>query len=124
VTIQAKNPANQQALQDALNILKSTPTGYALWQQLDLSPRIYVIGDWVHDKAYPQGRYINVDPNYHPTVNTSCGSQAASTPVILGHEFGHVVRGDTTEDPVTEAADISQYENPIRQQLNLPIRLP
>jgi uncharacterized protein RhaS with RHS repeats len=124
VTVQGQNPADQQALQNALNQLKTTPLGYQLWQQLDISPMIYVIGDWVLGAAYPQGRYINVDPNYHPVVNTSCGPQAASTPIILGHEFGHVVRGDTTEDPASELADILQYENPVRLQMNLPIRLP
>jgi RHS repeat-associated protein len=124
VTVQGQNPADQQALQNALNALKATPLGYQLWQQLDLSPMIYVIGDWVPGAAYPHGRYINVDPNYHPVVNTSCGPQAASTPIILGHEFGHVVRGDTVEDPASELADILQYENPLRQQMNLPMRLP
>lgn len=124
VTIQGRNAADTQALQNALDALKATPLGYQWWQQLDLSPMIYVIGDWRLDAAFPQGRYINVDPNYHPKVNTSCGPQDASTPVILGHEFGHVLRGDTVEDAASELADILQYENPLRQQLHLPSRVP
>jgi uncharacterized protein RhaS with RHS repeats len=124
VTIQGRNPADQLALQNAMNVLTSTTLGYELWLQLELSQTNYIVGDWVLSKAFPQGRYINVDPNYHPVVNTSCGPQAASTPVILGHEFGHVLRGDTVEDAASEAADIRQFENPLRLQLNLPIRLP
>lgn len=63
VTIQAKNPANQQALQDALAILQSTQRGYELWQQLDLSPMIYVISDKYDNMSRAWGRNIYLDPN-------------------------------------------------------------
>lgn len=47
LTIQARNSADQIALQIALNELKSTQRGYEIWQQLEVSPMIYVIGDWM-----------------------------------------------------------------------------
>jgi hypothetical protein len=76
--------------------------------------------------GYYQGTVISVDPNFHPRVNVDgknyCGAERAPTSVILGHELGHAVRGDTVENPQIEWANIYENENPIRQQLNLPIR--
>ncbi len=122
VTIQAKNPANQEALQDALNILKSTERGYELWQQLDLSPMIYVISDKYDNMSRAWGRNIYLDPNYHPPVDTTCGKQKSPTEVMLGHEFGHAVRGDIFPTPADELQNIIDNENPIRQELSLPLR--
>ena len=122
VTIQAKNPANQEALQDALNILKSTERGYELWQQLDLSPMIYVISDKYDNMSRAWGRNIYLDPNYHPAVDTTCGKQKSPTEIMLGHEFGHAVRGDIFPTDADEMQNIIDNENPIRQELSLPRR--
>jgi RHS repeat-associated protein len=122
VTIQAKNRANQEALQDALNILKSTERGYDLWQQLDLSPMIYVISDKYDNMSRAWGRNIYLDPNYHPPIDTTCGKQKSPTEVVLGHEFGHAVRGDIFPTAADELQNIIDNENPIRQELSLPLR--
>jgi RHS repeat-associated protein len=122
VTIQAKYPANQEALRDALNILKSTERGYELWQQLDLSLMIYVISDKYDNMSRAWGRNIYLDPNYHPAVDTTCGKQKSSTEIMLGHEFGHAVRGDIFPTDADEMQNIIDNENPIRQELSLPRR--
>ena len=122
VTIQAKNPANQEALQDALNILKSTERGYELWQQLDLSPMIYIISDKYDKMSRAWGRNIYLDPNYHPAVDTTCGKQKGPTEIMLGHEFGHAVRGDVFPTDADEMQNIIDNENLIRQELSLPRR--
>jgi len=122
VTIQAKNQANQQALQDALNVLISTEIGYELWQQLDLSPMIYVITDKVENLSQARGRFIYLDPNYHPPTKTTCGIQNSPTEIMLGHEFGHAVRADVWPTSGDEWQVVTQYENPIRQELHLPLR--
>lgn len=124
VTIQARNPADQAALQSALDELKTTPAGYAMWQQLDLSPMIYTIGDWKlnADERQPMAPRVNVDPNFHPDATTSCGQQPIPTTVALAHELGHLLRGDNWLDYAKEWNNVVQYENPARQQLGLPLR--
>jgi len=124
VTIQARNPADQLALQNALDELKTTDRGYEIWQQLDVSPMIYVIGDWVlgNDFRQPMNPRVNVDPNFHPKATTSCGQQPIPTSVALGHELGHLLRGDQWFNLNDEWNNVLQNENPIRQQLGLPLR--
>jgi len=122
VVIQAKNQANQQALEDALAILQSTQRGYDLWQQLQVSPMIYVITDKYDNLSRAFGRFIYLDPNYHPPVDTTCGKQKAPTEVMLGHELGHAARGDLWPTPGDEMQNISDNENPIRRELHLSLR--
>ena len=118
--------AEQTALQNALNTVGSTQRGNELINALKNSPVLYLITNQQNGNAYFQGTVISVDPNFHPRVNVDgkdyCGAERAPTSVILGHELGHAVRGDTVENPQIEWANIYENENPIRQQLNLPIR--
>jgi beta-lactamase regulating signal transducer with metallopeptidase domain len=42
--------------------------------------------------------------------------------VALGHELGHLLRGDQWFNLNDEWNNVLQNENPIRQQLGLPLR--
>jgi len=68
----------------------------------------------------PRDNSINVDPNFHPIVQTSHGPQESPTPVILGHELGHSTGAG--DDGPGHMSNVNQNENPIRRDLGLPER--
>jgi hypothetical protein len=111
------------SIQTALGILNTTERGSEIIQALEVSPRIYVIsnGDPGHINT-TDGRLVNIDLSLRPKTNTECGVREAPLPVILGHELGHAFRGDLQFNLINEWDNIIQNENPINQQLGLPLR--
>jgi len=115
-------------LQKAYDKLKTTQKGLKLCETLENSPDTYHITKkfpfnipglkpsraFYHDYT----KTIVVDPTYHPKLNTTKGSQAATTTVILGHEIGHAATGLGDDN----MANVNANENPIRQELGLPER--
>ncbi|HXK21818.1 MAG TPA: hypothetical protein VMS55_03980 [Myxococcota bacterium] len=61
---------------------------------------------------------ILFDPFSFPLVETQDGPRAAPPETVLAHELGHAVFKLASEDEV-----IQQIENPIREELGLPLRL-
>jgi RHS repeat-associated protein len=116
-------------LQKDYDKLKTTRKGLELCETLENSPNTYRITRkfpfkipglkpgraFYHDYT----KTIVVDPTYHPKLNTTKGSQAATTAVILGHEIGHAATGLGDEN----MANVNANENPIRQELGLPERI-
>jgi uncharacterized protein RhaS with RHS repeats len=65
------------------------------------------------------GPDIWIDPNSHPTIQTTAGPQAASTRRIISHELGHAVTG-TGDDGPNDMNNVNQNENPIVGHLPIP----
>ena len=61
---------------------------------------------------------ILFDPFSFPLVQTQDGPRAAPPETVLAHELGHAVFKLASEEEV-----IRQVENPIREELGLPLRL-
>jgi hypothetical protein len=108
-----------------LAYLKTTKAGYALWKELDLSPRLYTVSDTEGASLtlYSNAR-INVSKN--PPINNLCGYEKAPLAPVLAHEMGHLARQDgPAYEPVLsehEWANIIQYEDPIRAEWGIPPR--
>ncbi|HWX35836.1 MAG TPA: hypothetical protein VNZ53_51520 [Steroidobacteraceae bacterium] len=92
---------------------------------MENSPILYTILDnplFPNDAYFdPINNIIDVDPNFHHHVATSCGVQQASTAVILAHELAHAATGALDNGP-DFMANVIQDENLIRPQLGLPPR--
>lgn len=101
-----------------------TPRGAFLAEILQNSEAIYTVTNAKNGTAYynPRTRTISVDPNFHPRTNTACGNENAPTKIIMGHEMGHAATGvgDTGADQMD---NVNLNENPIRQQMGLPLRI-
>jgi len=63
------------------------------------------------------GETIFFDPSSHPLVETAQGPAPAYAETVLAHELGHAVFKLTSEQEVIDAV-----ENPVREQLGLPLR--
>jgi antirestriction protein ArdC len=76
----------------------------------------------VDGNAYydPSNNSINVDPKYHPGVQTADGPEPAPTTAILGHELGH--GAGAKDDGPNNMNNVIENENPIRRDLGLPDR--
>lgn len=119
--------ATQAALRAAYNRVNSTQLGASLIFRMMYSPTNYTITKQQNNNAYfnPSTNTISVDPNFHPPTNvdtgSSCTVQPSPTDAILGHEIGHAITG-TLDDGPNNMNNVNQNENPIRQQLGLPLR--
>jgi RHS repeat-associated protein len=132
LTVIGNTPAEQAALQNALNTVRGTARGNELVQTLENSPTLYLITNKQNGNAFfdPLTNVISVDPGFNPPVNVisntsnSCAvdREPAQTSIVLGHELGHAVRGDPRGHPENELPNIIENENPIRLQLGLPTR--
>jgi len=128
VQIIGSNPVATAQLTAAYNQVANTLTGGALINALESSPILYTITNNILDpgNAYwdPYNNLISVDPNFHPTLQTAnaCCRDEASTAIILAHELGHAVRNDPYGHPENEWFNVLENENPVRLQMNLPLR--
>jgi len=102
--------------------VKRTKRGKKLCKALEKSKEVYIIQGADNDAYFnPDDNSINVDPNFHPSVQTTEGSEPAPTDSILGHEIGHAATG-TLDDGLGNMNNVNQNENPIRRELGEPDR--
>jgi len=113
---------NIEALKGAYKLVGSTKRGKQLCEILEKSPKDFKIrADQPQAWFDPKTNTINVDPNFHPEIETAAGKQKATTDVILGHEMGHAATG-TKDDGDGNMNNVKQNENPIRKELGYPPR--
>ena len=115
-------PKALSVLKKAYDTVRGTEHGEKLCKTIEESKEIYTItGD--NPQAYfdPMDITINVDPDFHPNVQTTDGVQPATTEIILGHEIGHAATGTRDTGP-GNMANVKQNENPIRRELKYPAR--
>jgi RHS repeat-associated protein len=73
------------------------------------------------DGTLTSANTVQIDPNYHPDLQTTAGPQPASDARILAHELGHSVTGTQDTGP-GQLDNVIQNENPIAQALGEPAR--
>ena len=121
------NSTTQMALRTAYDNVGTTDRGRQLETTLENSSTTYTITNQQNGDAYydPRTHTISIDPNFHPMTfvdtGSSCGVQPAPTDAIMGHELGHAATG-TLDDGPGNMNNVNQNENPIRKQLNEPLR--
>ncbi|AYQ56154.1 hypothetical protein MS2017_0409 [Bathymodiolus thermophilus thioautotrophic gill symbiont] len=79
----------------------------------------------VKNRAYIQNvpsDTIYIDLNFHPKISTDSGGIPATTRRILSHELGHSVFG-ALDDGINRMNNINLNENPIMNELGMPLRL-
>jgi RHS repeat-associated protein len=116
-------PEQQDALRFAYNLVRATRRGEELCRKLEDSPNYYFITPNTpagHSAEWDRKDTIYLDPNYHPSVETTMGPQEAQTPAILGHELGHAAGAE--DNGPGKMNNINQNENPIREELGYPAR--
>jgi hypothetical protein len=64
---------------------------------------------------------VQVDPNFHPIIQTTAGPVVAGDARIIAHELGHSVTGIQDTGP-GQMDNVIQNENPIVKALGLPER--
>jgi uncharacterized protein RhaS with RHS repeats len=127
VQIMGSNPIVTAQLQAAYGQVGNTMTGAAWEEALQNSSIVYTIMDnpiFPNTVNYnPYNNTITVNPDFHPMlpVNNACGRAAASTAIILAHEIAHAATG-ASDDGENHMNNVNWNENPIRQQMGLPLR--
>jgi hypothetical protein len=114
--------------QRALERLLSTQVGARLRERLEsgtlagpLTIELNLRGDDFTAYRVPGeeiGETVVFDPWTLPNVETQRGLLPATRETVLAHELGHAVLKLETEDDV-----IREVENPLRQELGLPLRV-
>ena len=107
-------------LKDALDKVKKTKRGEALYDILDQSKTIYKIRDRRPGdpaSAFRRDKEIVVDPNFHPIIQTTDGPKRASTERILGHEMGHAATSASDFTGPAPGTNSIINENPIAVEL-------
>jgi hypothetical protein len=64
---------------------------------------------------------IDIDPNFHPLVQTTAGAIPLTDERVVGHELGHSVTSALDDGP-GQMNNINQNENPIVRALGQPAR--
>lgn len=104
--------------------VEETPRGKELVKMIKDSGQARVINlkdHWNNANSDTPGKNVRIDPNFHPSVETTAGKVPASTARIIGHELGHAVTGAGKEELTRGAMDnVRQNENPIATHLNPP----
>jgi RHS repeat-associated protein len=109
-------------LKQAYKKIKKTKRGAQLCDMLEKSNTDFTIRDAQNDAFFDPGdNSINVDPDFHPNVDTTLGPKPPSTETVLGHEIGHAATGTGDTGPA-QMDNVNQNENPIRQELGEPDR--
>jgi RHS repeat-associated protein len=126
ITVVGGTPAGNKAVQTAVDRGAKTPRGQSLVKQIiggifHGNPITVHVTDNNTARSETPGSNVEVDPNFHPKINTTAGVQAAPTDRIVWHDIGHAVTG--TEDSGPGRMDnVRQNENPIAQSLGEPAR--
>jgi len=127
VTVVGGTAQQQQQVKQAVDKILKTPRGQALEKQIrgpwywHGDPKTIHINCNKDEDANTPGPDINIDPTYHPEIQTSQGRQLASTQRIIAHELGHAVTGIHDDGP-GRMNNVNQNENPIATQLGEPYR--
>ena len=69
----------------------------------------------------PNTHWVQLDTEDLPVIQTTAGPQQETLESALAHELGHVVTGTLDSGP-KNMDNINQNENPVRTELNLPLR--
>jgi hypothetical protein len=109
--------------------LKSEINGPWYWhgkpQEIKLEPGIGYGTGAVFEKsgngAPVSTNTVEIDPNFHPPIQTAAGVVTPSDERIVGHELGHSVTG-TLDDGPKDMNNVKQNENPIVKALGLSPR--
>jgi len=114
---------NAGKLKDALEKVKETKRGKELFDRMDLDKATYKIVEGNRGEAYydPATKTIVVDPNFHPSIDTTNGPYSSPTDRILGHEMGHAATGVGDTGP-GRMNNVNMNENPIAIELGEPPR--
>jgi RHS repeat-associated protein len=127
VRVTGSSFAERQRFRHELQRALATPRGrelVALIKQQGMQRVIHLRDNWNDARSDTPGRSINIDPHFHPLINTTEGVIAASTARIIGHELGHAVTGAGWNENRGRAMDnVRQNENPIANALGEPSRI-
>ena len=63
----------------------------------------------------------NIDPEYHPMIETTAGRKPASTIRIVAHEMGHLATGIRDRGP-GRMDNVNANETPVMLELGYPRR--
>ena len=106
---------------DLVDIM-STPKGWDLVNQLEMSDTEYLIRDCpgkdseVFPKTDPPTS-VCIDSTQHPMIETDKGQQRMSTTRALAHELGHLGAGRCAEGGSDSMGITNEYENQIMNRL-------
>jgi RHS repeat-associated protein len=136
VKVVASDPAIAHTLMNAYAYLNAhSPTARSFNADLENSSTVYKIeptSDMKNDEYCPSddtlgceghANTVFVDACDFPLIPTTAGMQPITLPVLIGHELGHAwgYRDNTTAtDRLGD--NVRMVENPIRQELGLPLR--
>lgn len=136
VKVVAGEPQTAQALMNAYAYLnQNSSTARSIDSDLENSSTVYKIEPTNNKEndEYCSPSYEGCPDNDHiiyidicdlPLVPTTAGMQPIPLPVLLGHELGHAwgygPDNPTDSDPLGD--NVRQVENPIRADLDLPLR--
>ena len=110
--------------------LKALIVGPWYWhgnpEEIKLQPGIKYDTGAVFSPSVWTGKYeptgeIDIDPNFHPLIQTTAGAIPANDERVVGHEIGHAATG-TQDDGPNQMNNVKQNENPIMQELGQPAR--
>ncbi|WP_266168928.1 RHS repeat-associated core domain-containing protein [Dyella subtropica] len=136
VKVVASDPVAAQILINAYAELNSrSATARAINSDLEKSSTVFEIrptGDMDNDKYCPSSDYLGCEGHPHtvfvdicdfPSIPTTAGMQPITLPVLIGHELGHAwgySDNPSATDPLGD--NVRMVENPIRQEMGLPLR--
>jgi RHS repeat-associated protein len=124
----ATSYAEQEAVQNAIDQVLSTPRGQEMLAQIE--------GPW-YEHGTPQSLYISdfgdidslagegvlfINPNANVWIQTSNGKIVATLSRMIAHELGHSLMGDH-DDGKCRMNNINKNENPIMNALGQPSRI-
>jgi len=138
VTVVGGTPEQRKHYNEVVETVLSTSRGKELaheidgawWQHgnpqtINLKPGIQydtgAVFSRLSDGKLRSDNNINVDPNFHPPIQTSDGIVTPSDERIIGHELGHSVTGVTDSGP-DQMNNVKKNENPIVTELGMSPR--
>ncbi len=128
VTIIGGTKAQQDHEKNVVDKVLKTPRGRDLKAKIDGSglehgrPQTITLAPGIAGDTGSTGKdAIQIDPNFHPKVQTEAGVVRMSDERIVGHELGHSV-GDASDSGKGRMDNVNQNENPIVKALGLSPR--
>ncbi len=111
-----------EALDRELSRLFGTPMGETMKEAaIAISGLILrTNNEFMNEAALNSGKK-NIDPLFKATADTTDGRQQSSLAAIIAHELGHA-RFGVADDGPSNMNNVSDYENPVRIQINEPKR--
>jgi RHS repeat-associated protein len=136
VKVVASDPVVAQTLMDAYAYLNEhSPTARGIDTDLENSSTVYKIeptNNMDDDEYCPTNDTLGCEGHAHtvfvdicdfPKIPTTAGLLPITLPVLIGHELGHAWGYEDNNSPTDPLGDnVRMVENPIRQELGLPLR--